>query len=894
MAINFLNDVSFNKNEIIQPVLENQANDASAGTPEDGQLYYDTTNNVVKYGEGGSWIALSASTPGNGTLSITAGNGLSGSDFTFTANQSGNTTATLTVGEGTGISVASGSVGIDYIGTDNAILAASAATPAGADTMWFSDSDDNTIKKATITNILALAPQGDITAVSAGDGITVTNSTGPIPSVAVDYTATGLIADATDGTGVTLVDADDFLFLDDGGGGVKYANLSQLKTYISAGDITGVTAGTYLNGGGSSGSVTLNHDSTTRSDTTSSDSPGFGATFDVVSSVSTNATGHVTAIDVATVTLPSNPNTNTTYTLPTTNGSNPDIVLTGSDSSTDIVNMNGTSNEVTVTGSGTNTITFGLPDDVTIAGELTVSGTGQSSFAGQVTIPATPSASTDAASKGYVDGLVSGGLTFKGTFRADTGEILSGTNSGSQLYNCPGGAGTRVAVAVGDYYLVATAGGSFFCSGDTLDIGDSVIGVSAAGADSSVASDFSIVQSDEGVVSLTTTDGTYINLTPNSATAGAVTVTADLSAADGTADTSTRFLSKDNTWDVPAYTSNVNTTYDLLVAQNSGSNNNPLLRLDPSSGSNDDITLTGGTNITVTRDSATSLTIATSATTNTGTVTSVGITDGYLMDTTASGSNPITGSGTFTLDVDLSELTDMAATLSTSDEAVILDVSETGKDQGKRITWAEVISDLGLHTTSTTLFTLTADSGSNQTVVSGNTVDIAGGTGISTAVGATDTVTITNDGVTSLSAGAGIDVSASTGGVTVSGEDSTASNKGIVIVAGGSGIDVSYSSGTATVSHTSSSTGGAAVTLADATSGVSKDSSGGYSTYTITTATVFGATTDGRNTMVEVMNASTYETVYAEITRSATTVVVTFKGSITDGDYRALLYSVKN
>ena len=380
MAINFLNDVSFNKNEIIQPVLENQANDASAGTPEDGQLYYDTTNNVVKYGEGGSWIALSASTPGNGTLSITAGNGLSGSDFTFTANQSSNTTATITVGEGTGISVASGSVGIDYVGTDNAILAASAATPAGADTMWFSDSDDNTIKKATITNILALAPQGDITGLTAGDGITISSASGPVPTIAVDYTASGLIADATDGTSVTLVDADDFLFQDDGGGGVKYANLSQLKTYINAGDITGVTAGTYLNGGGSSGSVTLNHDTTSRSDTTSTDSPGFGATFSAVQSVTTNATGHVTAIDVSTVTLPSNPNTNTTYTLPTTNGSNPDLVLTGSDSSTDIVNMNGTANEVEVTGSSNNTITFGLPDDVTISGELTVSGTGQSTF----------------------------------------------------------------------------------------------------------------------------------------------------------------------------------------------------------------------------------------------------------------------------------------------------------------------------------------------------------------------------------------------------------------------------------------------------------------------------------------------------------------------------------
>ena len=50
--------------------------------------------------------------------------------------------------------------------------------------------------------------------------------------------------------------------------------------------------------------------------------------------------------------------------------------------------------------------------------------------------------------------------------------------------------------------------------------------------------------------------------------------------------------------------------YDLLVAQNSGSNNNPILRLDPSSGSNDDITITGGSNVTVTRTSATGITIA--------------------------------------------------------------------------------------------------------------------------------------------------------------------------------------------------------------------------------------------------------------------------------------------
>ena len=42
-------------------------------------------------------------------------------------------------------------------------------------------------------------------------------------------------------------------------------------------------------------------------------------------------------------------------------------------------------------------------------------------------------------------------------------------------------------------------------------------------------------------------------------------------------------------------------------------------------------------------------------------------------------------------------------------------------------------------------FTLTGDSGSNQTIENGNTLDVAGGNGISTVVGATDTVTVNLD-----------------------------------------------------------------------------------------------------------------------------------------------------
>ena len=47
--------------------------------------------------------------------------------------------------------------------------------------------------------------------------------------------------------------------------------------------------------------------------------------------------------------------------------------------------------------------------------------------------------------------------------------------------------------------------------------------------------------------------------------------------------------------------------------------------------------------------------------------------------------------------------------------------------------------------TAATLFTVTADSGSNQAITPGNTLDIAGGTGLSTVVGSTDTVTINLD-----------------------------------------------------------------------------------------------------------------------------------------------------
>ena len=411
MAINFLNTVDFKQNQLDNAAIQNLA--ADPGTGVEGQIYFNTVVNALKIYAGGAWVEVGA-TSGVETLTTTQ-----------TGNSTGNTLTVLTnaIGDVTVNSFAyAGGSNIGYV-------------PSGGTVGKYLDGAGNWLDVTT----------GDITAVLPGTYINIDNSTGPEPTVNHDLTSRTDTASAsspgsagtfttvdsvtTNSTGhvsalnlktITLPTSDNYSsWTLDGDTGTPQTILSgNTATFTGGTKISTAVAATDV--------LTITHDATTRTNTTSAVTAN---TFTVLDSVGSDSTGHVTGSNLKTVTVPDN---NTTYTLPTTNGNNPDIVLTGANpSSTDIVNMNGVSTTVKVTGTTNDTLTFDLHDDVTIVSDLIVgdnltltggnlSVTGTGSFTGQVTIPTTPSGNDKAASKLYVDQSNIGQSVFQGGYNAAT------------------------------------------------------------------------------------------------------------------------------------------------------------------------------------------------------------------------------------------------------------------------------------------------------------------------------------------------------------------------------------------------------------------------------------------------------------------------------------------
>ena len=117
-----------------------------------------------------------------------------------------------------------------------------------------------------------------------------------------------------------------------------------------------------------------------------------------------------------------------------------------------------------------------------------------------------------------------------------------------------------------------------------------------------------------------------------------------------------------------------------------------------------------------------------------------------------------------------------------------------------------------------------------ETIADGDTLLVTAGTGITAVVSATDTLTISNTGVTSAVASTGISVSGSTGAVTFT-------NSGVTSIVAGTNVSISGGTGAVTISSTDQFTG--TVTSVATSSGTFVDVTGGTFT-TSGTITVAG------------------------------------------------------
>ena len=412
-------------------------------------------------------------------------------------------------GSGSGVATIVGGDGIDAVKAGTVVTldsTASLSTSAGS----FVDFTGSTLTAATG----AIAITGDLSATGTPSGATFLRGDNVWATPAGSYTSWTL--GATTGPDNEILDGDDVDIVGTSGIATSIATVGAKSTVTIDLSDTAVTPGSYT-----------------------------------YASLTVDQQGRLTAASSGTAPV--------TYTLPVSaGGGNSAVVTLDASSGTDsTVTFNGTTNQIAISESTGNngSITVGLPNNVVVAGDLTVSG-GDITLGGTGRIQGidTVSAGTDAASKAYVDALVTGGLTFKDGFNAGSGAIDGGGNLTTGA--------TRVAISVGDYYVVTTSG-SFYGSVQ-LDDGDSVICKQDAAVGTSDINDWVIVQSDEGVSQFSSGNSISAStgqaITSQTASVGSVSVQSF--AYDGgtnvghvpTGGSGTTFLRGDGNWVTPTNT----------------------------------------------------------------------------------------------------------------------------------------------------------------------------------------------------------------------------------------------------------------------------------------------------------------------------------------------------
>ena len=446
MAINFLNNVNFNSIQSENIVIENFATDVLAGTGVSGQIYWNTTSEELKGWDGsvGAWVSIGSD---NDLLSFS---GDAGTGTVLLKNQvlaiDGTTNEIKTSGTGQAltISLADGSTAGTRLTLTGTPFAPTAT--AGTNTNQIATTAFVTTAVAAVDTLAEILSVGNTTdgsdiAMSAGDDITFTSSSAIVDSGGSKGGAGQYLAStSTSIDWITPPTLDNYVDWKLTGTIATQLSVIKQANITIAGD--GVTA--VAGGTGTNLALTItNTDKGTDQDA-----------FKTFNMSGTNSSGSIAA---------------------TTNE--------------DTGILAGTQNQINIVG-GTKTATWSLASGSDAATRLNLGGTPTAPT------PASGDDSTRIATTAFVQAAVTGLLEFKGGFNANTGAIVGGGNLTT--------GGSRVAVAVGDYYVVTVAGNFFGNANTPLTPGDSVIVQTAAIAGASVEADFIVVQSDTDLATYST------------------------------------------------------------------------------------------------------------------------------------------------------------------------------------------------------------------------------------------------------------------------------------------------------------------------------------------------------------------------------------------------------